>query len=156
MGGIAQVTIKYGNESKVLKFNGNFGFQLGNKKYKVQNGVVMTESGNRVTSLKMSKAMAYQLLGMSNTAYESEKSYTFDSNDFMALNQEAQSSHLSANGETEPLFAYNTKMRIGNGIDADKKDVKFNEKENKFSTSYQYKGDSGKNRISNVSIWKTK
>ncbi len=54
--------------SKTLKFKGNFGFSLGGRQYKVNEGHVYDSNGKPVQGLKMPKTMAYQFIGMSNTA----------------------------------------------------------------------------------------
>ena len=144
----ASVKIKYDGQEKELKFNGNFGLKLGNKKFKVENGVFKTESGSPVKSLTLSKTMAYQLLGMSNTGYEgTDPTYTFDYEDFRTANEESQREISGMNA-----LQHNTQIRIGWGATDYHLDRQVSFENGIFSTEYK----SGPNSVSKVSIWQTK
>lgn len=68
------------NASRTLKFKGNFGFNLDGKKYEARDGHVYNSNGKPVEGLKMEKALAYQFIGMSNTA-ELAQDYTYSEKD---------------------------------------------------------------------------
>ena len=144
----AQVTIKYDGKAQTLKFNGNYGLKLGNHEYTVKDGHVYNNKGQPIKELKLNHTTAYQLLGMSNTAFEGgKKTYTFDSNDFMTLDTEATSKTNDMS-----TIQHNTQQRIGWGATDYHQDRKVDYKDGVFSSEYK----SGPNTVSKVSIWKSK
>ena len=68
------------SQTKTIKFKGNFGLKFNNQEYKVQNGKVYNSKGKEVVAMTMSKAMAYQFIGMSNNA-ESVYDLTYSAKD---------------------------------------------------------------------------
>ena len=64
---------------KDVKFKGDFGFQINDRKYTVKNGQVYNQYNQKLKSISKDAAVAYQFIGMSNTA-ESAKDYTFSIN----------------------------------------------------------------------------
>ena len=81
------------NVSRTIRFLGNFGFNLERqnsnggtlqaKQFKVKDGHVYDSNGKLVQGLKMPKEMAYQFIGMSNTA-ELASDYTYSAKDIEA------------------------------------------------------------------------
>ena len=65
---------------KDVKFKGDFGFQINDRKYTVKNGQVYNQYNQKLNCISKDAAVAYQFIGMSNTA-ESAKDYTFSIKD---------------------------------------------------------------------------
>ncbi len=139
--GITTIIVNYVDDGKKvsqpLKFKGNFGFKIDGREYRTNNGQVYeTRTGNTVKNLDLPKALAYQFIGMSNTA-ELAADYTFSEKDMKDAKQ--YFSHASNdNTRINTIMGYEVTRGVKNGGASYNNGV--------YSTQYRH----------NVSIWQTK
>ena len=129
---------------KDVKFKGNFGFQINDRKYTVKNGQVYNQYNQKLKCISKDAAVAYQFIGMSNTA-ESAKDYTFSIKD---IQQAAADQKSNIKGQADKR----TRTTIGTEV-CTSIDGKTTCDGTKFTTQCK---DNVTGRVNTVSIWTLK
>ena len=140
--------------SKTIRFKGNFGFSLDRqnsngaslqkREYKVKDGHVYDSNGKLVQGLKMPKAMAYQFIGMSNTAEvnaHTGRDYTYTASDMTTANEKFSYGGNSA--LINAIVGSGATSGVQKGYANYRQEGEEENKKNVYSTNYHHR----------VSVW---
>ena len=139
--GVTVINVNYVDNgekiSQPLKFKGEFGFKIDGREYKTNNGQVYeSKTGKTVRNIDLPKTLAYQFIGMANTA-ELAQDYTFSEKDM----KEAKQYFSYASGDNTRINSI-----MGTEVTSGFKDGGASYNNGVYSTQYRY----------NVSIWQIK